>query len=275
MQSSFFRFGSYTFQIELCEAFSSYSFEHWKDYRVSSIPSNVYTLFVTLTTLPRIREITSGWFFDKCADRNHLTYYNASIPLFSLEYGKNIDKITIQVANKDERSLLLGIQFAMLLVLAPHAIGLHGVTTICKNRVVILSAPSGTGKTTLSNLLQRHCKAAVINGDFALLSFHNKLGVLYHPTPFCGTSGITHNHTLPVSHIVFLEQGNKNCYTSLNSRQALVHLMSNSFIPHWDEEIFVQLQSILMDIVEHVTVGLYTFLPERHAAEILHEIVTM
>ncbi len=168
----------------------------------------------------------------------------------------------------------MGIQFALLLSLAGRAFGLHGVTVICQDRVVILSAPSGTGKSTLGRLLHAHCGAAIVNGDFALLTPEADGALMFEPTPFCGASGICHNYRLKVDRIVFLEQAGENTFTDLPPMQALTRLLSNVFVPTWDGERSLAVQQSALRAVASVPMSVFAFAPTGEAAEMFHDLVT-
>ena len=152
-----------------------------------------------------------------------------------------------------------------MLALHDHCIGLHGVTLVIKNEIVILSAPSGTGKTTLSKLLETYSDAIVINGDFALLR-PTEDGVIYEPTPFCGSSARSLNHRLKVNRVVFLEQGKSNIWRELNGREALTSFLSNSFVPEWNSGFEEKITSSTINCIEALNVNHYAFLPVQEAA---------
>lgn len=176
---------------------------------------------------------------------------------------------SVQVTGANETAVqggLLGILYSLLLTRIQDCIGLHGVTIRCGGKTVILSAPSGTGKTTLSNLLLQYRNAEVINGDFALLSLDQDKRVIFEPTPFCGSSGICQNLRLPVDQIVFLRQGKENVAEALNTRQACANLLTNTFVPGWDGKLTNQVMMNVCTILEHLSFCVYSFKPDESAA---------
>lgn len=211
------------------------------------------------------------WVTESHSSGSRLTYYPNQKSLFSIFCRHPVYQIA--VPRFDRHTIMLGMQHAIMLALSHQCLGFHGVTLICKDRVVILSAPSGTGKTTLAMLLREYCDAAIVNGDFALLT-PSKGQTFFEPTPFCGSSGIAHKFRLPIDHIVFLRQAKENVFCTLNTRQALSQLMSNSFIPPGDPLIMEQMQTLAISVVESVRVSSYAFEPTHEAATFFHDMVT-
>lgn len=194
------------------------------------------------------------------------TYYSCDgITYFSLEYDIPVDAIRVCFNGKNTIYAKMGIQYAIMLALHDHCIGLHGVTLVIRNEIVILSAPSGTGKTTLSKLLESYSDAIVINGDFALLR-PTEDGVIYEPTPFCGSSARSLNHRLKINRVVFLEQGKSNTWRELNGREALTLFLSNSFVPEWNGAFEKNVTDNIINCIEALKVNNFAFLPVKEAA---------
>lgn len=166
--------------------------------------------------------------------------------------------------------MLPGLQFGLLLALNQQYIGLHGVTLLCGYEIIILSAPSGTGKTTLAGLLEAYRDAIVINGDFALLK-PTPEGVIFEPTPFCGSSGRCLNRRLKVDRIVFLEQAAANVFQELSGREAMTRFMSNAFIPTWDRDMQQSAQENILKCVSALKVNAFGFTPTEEAAATLFD----
>lgn len=211
-----------------------------------------------------------GWNPITLSGERIVVYSQQNKALFALKKGLSPKNITILVNSTEKRSSLLGTQFGLLEALSEKCIGLHGVTLLCGNEIVILSAPSGTGKTTLARLLEKYCDAITVNGDFALLH-PCKEGVIFEPTPFCGTSGRCLKHRLLINRVVFLGQSTENRWQELRGREAMTRFFSNAFIPTWDKKIENAIQKNVLRCISMLKVNSFDFAPTQHAAEVFYE----
>lgn len=253
------------------------------DFRYNAIPSKWHEYFTIRSDFSESvvllleegaycsdTKLPEGWFLDSSSGNKKVCYIIKGKIAFEIQYDFSLDKnlLKIRVMKATENYLSLGIQYGILLALNKRCIGLHGVTLLCRNEIITLSAPSGTGKTTLSKLLEKYCDASVINGDFALLSLTEE-GVIFEPTPFCGTSQRRLNHRVKVNRIVFLSQSKSNEWNCLTGRQALIHFLNNTFIPSWDYELERIVKDNIMKSLSYLKVNSFSFSPDKEAAELL------
>lgn len=211
--------------------------------------------------------LDDGWNEIKYDTGSAAVYSREGKALFSLRYSLDDNKVYISFAKEDYTAVKIGLQYGMMLALTSHCVGLHGVTVLCENEIIILSAPSGTGKTTLSKLLEKYADAIVINGDFALLS-PTEEGLIYEPTPFCGSSGRSLNQRIKVNRIVFLEQSKENIWYNLSVRDAVLRLMNNSFVPEWDRILTQRIQENIYNCINTIPINAFAFAPEKKAADV-------
>ncbi len=210
--------------------------------------------------------IQDGWVSGKKRDPWQAAYFQGGRALFAIA-SKSTEEVKVSVGNMTEHRIRLGIQYGLMAALYQRCVGLHGVTLRCGNEIVICSAPSGTGKTTLAKLLEKHCDAVAVNGDFALLC-PTEEGVIFEPTPFCGTSGRSLNHRFRVNRVVFLGQAKENRWRILNVREAMVRFMSNAFVPTWDSGMRQAVQENILKCISMMKTNAFDFTPTQEAAEV-------
>ena len=81
----------------------------------------------------------------------------------------------------------------------------HGVALKYKNNGYLFVAPSGTGKTTHTNLWKRYLgkEVEIINGDKPILEFAPS-GIILHSNPWCGKEGIYTKTSAPLKAICII-----------------------------------------------------------------------
>jgi len=276
----FFLFGDFSVCIEQVELLQDLLSDKWQRFAQNNSASENADVLIVIKTEeihkdPSLLNMndyslchdSSGWHAYTNGNRWEVSYYTNGKKLFLLRC--NSDKKTGIVVSEymNKSSLRLGIQFSLMIGLHRECVGLHGVTLLCRDRIFILSAPSGTGKSTLASLLERYEEALVINGDFALLSYSDE-GVMFEPTPFCGSSNRCLNHRVRVDCVVFLEQSETNEWKRLSGRQAFIHFMNNVFVPSWSREMAYVTEKNVIELISRLTVSQYAFAPFREAAEV-------
>lgn len=78
---------------------------------------------------------------------------------------------------------------------------LHASFVRWKDKSILFTAPSGTGKSTQAELWRCHRNAEIINGDRVAVTMSDQ-GAMSWGIPYCGTSGICKNAQLPVAAIL-------------------------------------------------------------------------
>lgn len=147
---------------------------------------------------------------------------------------------------------------------------LHCSYILYKEKAILFSAPSETGKSTQARLWRDFYGAEIINDDRAAVAVEN--GCCFaHGVPFSGTSDICNNLSSSSGAIVVLEQGKYNKISRLNKAEAFIRLYSETTIHQWDKSYVEKASGILLDIVENIPVYMLTCLPDKGAADLLYQ----
>ena len=112
-------------------------------------------------------------------------------------------------------------------MIARQAVILHCSVVKTGDQVMLLSGPSGIGKSTHADLWVKYKNAEVINGDRTLIC---KKGDQWMSLgwPICGSSEICHNEDYPISRVVFLGQAKENQGRRLSYVEGIKHLRCES-----------------------------------------------
>lgn len=116
---------------------------------------------------------------------------------------------------------------------------------------VLFTAPSGTGKSTHARLWREHfgSKVTMVNDDKPLLHIGNSCVTVYG-TPYGGKDNIQNNISAPVKAIFLLEQSAENFVERMSSKEALPHLLKQTYKVHEHTTLNVaQVCSRTLDLV--------------------------
>ena len=123
---------------------------------------------------------------------------------------KDFEKVTVCLNTNDiiTESLFLSLRFPFMLKAATeNRYMLHSSSLLYRDRVFCFSAPSGTGKSTHTNMWQKLFGSVLINGDLNLIGFDESMDeYLVYGTPWCGTSGICDPEVRILGGIVFIKR---------------------------------------------------------------------
>ena len=149
---------------------------------------------------------------------------------------------------------------------------LHAASVLYRSRVWLFSAPSGTGKSTHAALWQDRFGTPVLNGDLALLSAGED-GAVFHPLPWCGTSGITVEETHPLGGVIFLRQARGNSAVLLPEADRQLRLTNRLISPIWTEEQLVESLSFAGRLAGQVGMWQLDCTPDPAAADCMKDAV--
>lgn len=239
---------------------------YWEDY-LTKIDGSGNEVNLWLLMAENLEDVSSssGWSIQKIDGCRQIVYAPNAKPYFTMAFEPTANTVVIYIRRALDAFVRTAVQYGMMIALHQTCIGLHGVTLQCDGQTVILSAPSGTGKTTLSHLLERYCGARAINGDFALLSL-DKDEVVFEPTPFCGTSKVCLNERLRVDRIIFLSQSEENVWKKLDGRHSIKNMLSNCFVPSFDIELQQAVRMNVLRLLTKVKTNEFAFTPNSEAA---------
>lgn len=153
------------------------------------------------------------------------------------------------------------------LLLHHEALVFHASYVADRGQAILFTAPSQTGKSTQAALWEAHRGAHILNGDKAAVRLGEQPTV--HGMPFCGTSGICENMSLPLQCIVVLSQAKENTVRRLGAGEALQQLSINVFSDQLIREEWQKTLMLLLDLVAAVPIYALSCTPDVRAVEAL------
>lgn len=161
----------------------------------------------------------------------------------------------------------LGQMFAFS-VLHHGGLVLHAVVIRWRGKAILISAASGTGKTTHLIIWKQKENIEVINGDRALCGQEDGVWTAYGQ-PWCGSSGECLNTSAPIGAVVLLERREENSVMRLEPFDAVLGLLPRTFAPPWDGELMDAALGHLDSLAASVPVFRLRCRPDAEAVETL------
>lgn len=145
---------------------------------------------------------------------------------------------------------------------------LHASWIRVGERAILFTGPSGIGKSTQAALWQQHRNAELINGDRAAVFPQEKE---VRGIPYCGSSGVTKNRTLPLQAVVYLSQAPQTTIRRLTGGEAFRRLWQECCINVWNPEDIASSTQSLSQMVTEVPVFHLSCTPDGSAVQALEE----
>lgn len=146
----------------------------------------------------------------------------------------------------------------------------HGVLLEDLGNGIIISAPSGTGKTTHARLWRDTRNSLIINGDRAVCHCDNGIWTAYG-TPWSGSSGEQINRKVPLRALVVLERAEENFVERLTSIEGFAAMLPNLLCPTWDRELVGRAMEQLDSLLKTIPVYRLHCRPDEEAVEVLYQ----
>ncbi|HPC19637.1 MAG: hypothetical protein KBC66_08740 [Kiritimatiellae bacterium] len=146
----------------------------------------------------------------------------------------------------------------------------HCAGAICRGRMFLFPARSGTGKSTLSRLLAASGRFAIA-GDDRIVTRQRDHQWLAFGTPWPSTAGFSANLSAPLGGIFFLHQAPDNRVEELAPQDALRRLLPVTDIPWYDEAFTAGVLAHCEKLVTSVPMRAFHFRPDPSAVECLEE----
>lgn len=150
----------------------------------------------------------------------------------------------------DLEYLYIGGAFA-LRVGVQGGIMIHSSAIMFNGGALLFSAPSGTGKSTHTNLWKEKFgdKVQFINDDKPIIMYKN--GIPYAcGTPFSGKTDINNNICCPLKAYVYLTRGKENTIARIGAKSSIFYLTEQTIKTTIDSKIFLRNLQAIEKIVE-------------------------
>ena len=150
---------------------------------------------------------------------------------------------------------------------------LHSSYIDVNGEAILFTAQKQVGKSTQAKLWRDLRGAEIVNGDRAILRRAEDGHWFAWGSPYCGTSKICNNRSLPVKAVVILSQGEVSKATRAGVRQSFAAMLDGCSFNTWDRRQTESAARICGDIITEVPFYSLSCVPDESAVKALEEIL--
>lgn len=171
---------------------------------------------------------------------SYVLFFPSSQDILEVHLAKDASLAAIYLrpltADPPSEDLFHAIRHCYLYLAQQHGIlALHSASLLYRGKAWLFSGPSGTGKSTHTNLWNRLFQTPLLNGDLNLLALRDGVPLVYG-LPWCGTSGISTPRTYPLGGIILLRQARENRVEFLPTDRRRLLAVQRLISPFWTQE---------------------------------------
>jgi len=255
------------------------------DFRIASDAPPHVTLSVERGTpaarpeTPPVAMHRAGW--DAYRDERGLVAikaipYGSDRIVRSVEIGLDGGTARLRVSpDDDEADRPFAYTLSELLVLAmtrvSRAMLVHSACVKVGDAAVLMAGVSGSGKSTMSELWERSGRGVVLGDESHLVWLDDAGQPWVTGTPWPGSSGLYSNRSARVERVFVLEHGPANVARGMGAADAMLALMSHTFLPTWDGASVEAVVDVAAGVARSVPVARLAFVPDESVVEFLCE----
>lgn len=146
----------------------------------------------------------------------------------------------------------------------------HAAQIVYRDRGILFSAPSGTGKTTQAKLWRDLRGAEIVCGDRTLVRCVNNEYVTFG-YPLDGSQPVRTGKIFKLGAIVIPEQGMSNFVERLNPFKGAYTLMPQTVIDTWNAEMRSDMLQKILTLMESIPIYRLVCTPDFRAVDVLEQ----
>lgn len=273
---TFYKVGNITFSLKYNE--NNQYFKTLSNYiTLEGTPRhNIKTVFSNNILMPKGKLVES---FNKevITDKERFIIYEQDGIISATINNDHQYKDVVVTLNKDvikdiDRMEYVYVGIAFLeIAIKNNYLPLHGSAINYNDFLFIVSAPSGTGKSTHRRYWQNYDNSVeIINDDKPLLRFDDDIYVL--GAPFSGEDVINKNKEEKLQAIFFLKQGKENKLEEMTKTDKITSIIENIYKPKYDED-WPLILFYIEQLVEKIPMYTYYATNSIDAVSTLHQII--
>lgn len=208
-------------------------FKSLTKYKCNLKPLYFIKTFDKMIDVPKINPTSKTQFYDlyEFDEYKLQVQYMDNVIIGIIKYIDNRVELYLNIKCLQNEYLLS--QYAIVHILRKdnNILFMHGSSLYYKNKGFILTAKSGTGKSTHANLWRKYSDAISINDDKNVIMLEDDKLYIY-PNPWSGKHMIDNNIKSSLDAIVFLYQSKENVIKKLSPIESMHLLLGQIELPN-------------------------------------------
>ena len=148
--------------------------------------------------------------------------------------------------------LFHAVRFTFLYLAQMHHMAvLHSASFLYQGKAWLFSGPSGTGKSTHTNLWHDLLHVPLLNGDLNVLALEGGQPMI-HGLPWCGTSGICEPASHPLGGVILLKQAGEDRLENLSDDTKRLLVLQRLISPTWTPQMLSANLSLVEELADKI-----------------------
>lgn len=182
----------------------------------------------------------------------------------------NVQLKAAQFTGRVGTQTVLNSMAAEKLIVQEKGVILHASFIAYKDRAILFTAPSGTGKSTQADLWKDLRGAEIINGDRVAIRLVEGT-ILAEGIPFAGSSQYCENRSLPLAAVVYLGQAPTTTIRRVKGAEAFMRIWEGCSINTWDKDDVGKVTDLVAGLVQSVPIYHLVCTPDESAITALEQ----
>lgn len=217
------------------------------------------------------RTAQGGYRFDIHDTNGHLCCRMQSNPDFSLCHAKVYDGTNAQQHYGLNNCMMLAFAYATA---TKDTLLIHSSVIRCDGKGYLMTAPSGTGKSTHTYLWYTNIPGCdLMNDDNPVIRIMDGKPIVYG-SPWSGKTPCYRNIEAPIGGIVRIKQHSENIVRRLSTIEAFTVLLPACSSMKWDARIYNGICDSITKIIQTCKLWELQCLPDSEAAILCHDTIS-
>lgn len=191
-------------------------------------------------------------------ETSYIVFYLSTNELREAHISKDMTSTVVycgpSVTDEGKEIILNTLRYVFLTYVSRmNLYALHSVSILHNGKAWLFSGPSGTGKTTHTNIWKKLYQTEILNGDLNLIGYENNTPMIFG-VPWCGSSETYTAENYPLGGIVLLKQSPANSIEHLTKNDQVISVSQRLINTHTTSDQLIKTLKFLNQLTDDIHV---------------------